>query len=151
MQLKRSVLLALCFIFFGLPSISQVYKNLPGHRFSKEEMSEMLLDHAKKQKSKAIGALIVGPILTGLGVYLGNKDAYSISQSGGYITFRERQTVVIGKVIGTTGILTTLTSIPLFIFAGKAKREAKLILTEQSSSFLSSRIAVPSLGIQVKI
>jgi len=122
-----------------------------GHRFSKEEMNEMLLYHAKKQKSKAIGALIVGPIVTGFGIYLSNKDPYTISQSGSSITIRENKTVVIGKVIGTTGILTTLTSIPLFILAGKAKREAKLVLSDQSTSLLRSRIAVPSLGILIKM
>jgi hypothetical protein len=122
-----------------------------GHRFSKEEMNEMLLYHAKKQKSKAIGALIVGPIVTGFGIYLSNKDPYTISQSGSSITIRENKTVVIGKVIGTTGILTTLTSIPLFILAGKAKREAKLVLSDQSTSLLRSRIDIPSVGILIKM
>jgi hypothetical protein len=124
---------------------------MPGHRFSKEEMNEMLLYHAKKQKSKAIGALIIGPIVTAFGIYVSNKDPYTISQSGSSMTIRENKTVVIGKVIGTTGILTTLTSIPLFILAGKAKREAKLVLSDQSTSFLRSRITVPSFGIQIKM
>ncbi|HJW18037.1 MAG TPA: hypothetical protein VJ499_12985 [Flavisolibacter sp.] len=124
---------------------------MPGHRFSKEEMNEMLLYHAKKQKSKAIGALIIGPIVTAFGIYVSNKDPYTISQSGNSMTIRENKTVVIGKVIGTTGILTTLTSIPLFILAGKAKREAKLVLSDQSTSMLRSRITIPSFGIQIKM
>jgi hypothetical protein len=92
----------------------------------------------------------LGPIRTGAGVYLSNKDPFTVSGSGsGSISVRESNTAIIGKIIGTTGVITTLGSIPFFTSAGKAKKEAMLALSDESISHPNERIAVPSLGLHI--
>jgi len=130
---------------------AQDYKNLPGHTFSKEDQIDFLLFEIKKQKTKAIGALVLGSALTGTGVYLMNKDPYELSGAGGYYSLRESKNLVIGKIICAAGIGTALASIPLFISAGKARKELKLLMKDETTSFLYRRIAVPSFCLQVQL
>jgi hypothetical protein len=150
MGLYKSAILTFTLASLSFHSFAQDYKKNSGPRFSKEEMHKFLLVKSKNQRSKAIGAVVLGPILTGVGVYLSNKDPFTISGgSGSSISVRESNTAIIGKIIGTTGIITTLSSIPFFISAGKTKKEAMLVLPDESVSYLNKRVAVLSLGLHI--
>ena len=95
-------------------------------------------------------ALVAGPVLTGVGAYL-MKDSYEIVGSGGgYMAIRESGTTTAGKIICAAGIATTLTSIPFFIAAGKAKREARLMMRDESTTYLGKRISVPGISLQIR-
>ena len=150
MRLYKSAIITFTFASLSFHSFAQDHKKNSGPRFSKEEMHEFLLAKSISQRSRAIGAVVLGPLLTGVGVYLANKEPFTISGGGGgSISVRESNTAIIGKMICTTGIITTLSSISFFISAGKAKKEAMLILSDESISYLNQRIAVPSLGLHI--
>jgi len=150
MRFIKSTVLAFALALSSSAS-AQNYKTQPGPHLSKEETSYILLDKSRKQKTKAIAALVAGPILTGAGIYLIKHSPDRVVAGPNYLYVEENKNARIGAVIAATGVLTTLSSVPLFISAGRAKREAKLVLSDQTATILNRRISVPSLGWQVSL
>lgn len=149
MHFIKSSVLALGLALSCSASMAQKYKTRTGPDLSKEEMRHILLDKSKKQKTAAFVALASGPILTGVGIYLIKHSPDRVVVGPNYLYVEENKNGKIGAVIAATGILTTLSSIPLFISSGKAKREARLVFSDQSTTILNRRMSVPSLGWQI--
>ena len=151
-MLSKTCLFLFVLFAFSFSSYAQDYKNNPGYRFSKEDMHDLLLDKSKSLKTKAVIALTAGPVLTGIGAYIASKNGPTINfTGGGYVTVRNSNGSVIGGSIGALGIITTLSSIPLFISSAKAKREAALILKNEPTGLLNKKISVPGLSLRVSL
>ena len=150
MLLFNKLLLPVCFLA-SFVSFGQNYKTNPGHRFTKEEMREFLLDKSKQQKTKAYVALIGGPVLTASGLLLFNREPSVVVAGNGWIQVRDSPSGTAGSIIAAAGVITTLTSIPLFISSARSKREAQLLLKEESTSFLNKQISIPGLTLRVAL
>ena len=151
-MLVKTLFLFLLLSSYSLSGFTQNFKTQPGYRFSKEDMHEILLEKSKSQKTKAIIAVISGPVLTGFGAYIASKSRPSLSfTGGGYVTIRKSTGEIAGACIGAFGVITTLTSIPLFISSARAKREAALVLREETTSFLNKKISVPGISLRISL
>jgi uncharacterized membrane-anchored protein YitT (DUF2179 family) len=151
-MLYKPFMLALILMLLCATAFAQNTKHHRTFRLSKEDMRDLLLERADKEKTKGIIALISGPVLTGVGVYIISKHA---SDSRGALpgAFNGSGTYAgsIGTAIGVTGVLTTLLSIPLFMSASNAKKEARLIFTEQSTGCTFRKIAIRAVGLQLAL
>lgn len=120
---------------------------------AKEDEHDFLLYQSQKLKTEAIVAAATGPLLTGIGIYLLSKESsISISGSGGWISVSENNSPnrVYGTILATVGTLTTISIVPLLVKSSKAKTQAMLLVSDQSTTLFRSRIAVPSLGLQIR-
>lgn len=135
-------------LFFCSTAVAQREQTMAGRHLSKEDLHEYLLYKSKGEKTKAITTAIVGPLLTGTGIYLYNLRNTTRSPDG---SLREKHSSarIFGLLIGSLGITTTICSIPLFLSAAETKREAKLVLSQQSAAYLNRNIAVPGVGLRV--
>jgi hypothetical protein len=158
MRIIQSLTLLSCFLCIGLTSFSQRYDKVFPRKYddvrwsTKEEGYDFLMDRSRKLKTDAIVALATGPLLTGIGVHLLSKESSTVLVgSGNWIGVRENDSPnrVYGTILAGVGGLTSLTIVPLFIKSAKAKRKANLLVSDQSTSFLNSKIFVPSLGLQI--
>lgn len=151
-MLTRKTALLLLLAFLTRNVFAQDYKTNPGYRFTKEELHEIYLDKSKDQKKKAFIALSAGPVLTGIGIYIVNKSGPKlIPAGGGFYAVRSSNGELIGGLIGATGILTTASSIPLFISSTKYKKKAALLLTDQTTSYTTLKIFVPSFTVAISL
>ncbi len=149
---RKVVLIILFPVLFCFHSVAQVQQSLASRHLTKADLHEYLLYKSKKEKSKAIGTAIVGPVLTGVGIYLYNKENRTTGQGTGSLIGTQNNSSpakILGILIGSLGISTTISSIPLFISAANARRVAKLVLSDRSISYLNTRISVPSVGLNV--
>jgi len=149
MQLKPLLLGIVSIYTFS--AFSQDFKTLPGYRFSKEDQHEILLEKSKSQKTKAIIAITGGPVLMGIGALIVSKSGPTLQPVGGGFSVRKSDGEIVGGSIAAFGMITTLTSIPFFISSTKARREAALLLKNESTSFLKTEIAVPGITLRVRL
>lgn len=108
---------------------------------STEDLNEYLLFRSQQTRSKAIGAAIAGPVLTGVGLYLLHQEQATDWR-------RESSTKMYGAVVSSIGFLVSVSSIPLFIAAGKSKHEAMLLLKAGSTAVVHHRL-IPEAGLQL--
>jgi hypothetical protein len=154
MHLLRYSALLLCVFYFTLPSFSQPSVNYRQSLFSKEDQRDALLDQSRKLKTQAIIASVTGPLMAGVGFYmLSRESSVSLSGSGGYMSVRENTSAnrMFGTILAGVGCATTITILPLIIRSAKAKKQANLILSNQSTGFLKLRKPVPSLGLRIAL
>jgi len=104
-------------------------------------MHDFLLYQSNQAKSKAVGTAIVGPLLTGVGLYLLQKENSANWQN-------DSPSKMYGAVLSSVGFVVSVSSIPLFISAGKIKREANLLLKGGSSAAFNNRF-IPQAGLQI--
>lgn len=149
MQAFRAAILASCFTLLSCFSFSQPIRSPELRRLSKADQAEFLLDKSKRQKRAGITALVAGPVLTGAGLYMFFREqvAPATRSGGSWVSNSAGRTI--GGIMGGVGVFTTLTGIPLLIFANKTKKEANLILADHSIGFFGKRIALPSVGLQL--
>jgi|GEM_PF-6004436 len=139
-------------LLITLPCFAQSFKDRPGYRFSNEDMHDILMEKSRSQKTKAIVALATGPVLLGAGIYIAQKNGPTLSGSGGgSFTVRENNVGVLGASIGVLGLATTISSIPLFISSSKAKKEATLLLKNESTGYINQRVSLTSLSLQIAL
>lgn len=144
------MVLVIFFLFFVCShAVAQREQSMASRHLSKEDLHEFLLFKSKREKTKAIGTAIAGPVLTGVGLYLYNKKTMEPLPGGSGIQEKRSPARLIGLLMGSLGITTTVCSIPLFVSAASLKREARLVLTHQSTSVSSSSLALPGLSVQV--
>ena len=111
-----------------------------------------MLDKSRKLKTEAIIASITGPIFTGIGLHLLRKeDDISISGNGGWISVSTSPSSsrVFGAILTSAGAVATISILPLFISSAKMKKKADLILVNESTSLLQSRINIQGVGIRL--
>lgn len=144
------VALVFFLLFFSCCSaIAQRDQSMASRHLSKQDLGEFLLYKSKREKTKAIGTAVVGPVLTGIGLYLYNKKTMEPVPGAAGMQEKRSPIRVIGLLMGSLGITTTVCSIPLFVSATSLKREARLVLSSQSSSYINSHLALPGLGVQI--
>lgn len=144
------VVLVFFFLFFiANPAIAQREQSLASRHLSKADLGEFLLYKSKREKTKAIGTAVTGPVLTGIGLYLYNKKTMEAVPGGAGMQEKRSPVRMIGMLMASLGITTTVCSIPLFVSAASLKREARLVLSSQSTSYIHSNLALPGLGVQV--
>lgn len=144
------VALVLFLLFFvGSRAVAQRDQAMAGRHLSKQDLGEFLLYKSKREKTKAMGLAVVGPVLTGMGLYLYNKKSREPVPGGAGLQEKRSPARLIGLLMGSLGITTTVCSIPLFISAASIKREARLVLSGPSTSSIHPRLALPGLGVQV--
>jgi hypothetical protein len=143
---KKSFLLMFSVAVLPIFSFAQ---NRLAHSFSREETTEILLDKSKKEKTKGFISLGGGLALSAVGIALLKKDPNTLTANGSGWTVTESDNHVLGGVILGLGTVTTLTSPFLFARAGRLKHKAKLVLSDESTSFLSKKLSVPSIGVQI--
>lgn len=150
--MKTASLFCLLFVRV-LVCFGQDHESFLARQLSRQDRYEYFLDKSKKQKTQAIIAVTAGPVLTVIGAYIASKGGPTITgSSGGYLTIGNNDTKgVIGTSIGAFGVLTTLSSIPLFIASSKNKKQAALLLKDQPTSFLNRIIRVPSLTLKLSL
>ncbi len=118
-----------------------------------EFRKEAWLAKSSELKSKAVLASIVGPVVGGVGLIIYLKQP-ALAITGGVgpgVSVRENTsaTRVISGIAAGFGVATTLTIIPLHIGAAKAKRNANLIVTNESTGLLKNSITIQGIGLQV--
>lgn len=143
----RRLFFVLFSLFFAV--IFSFAQSRLGHQFSREETVEILLDKSKKENIKGFVALGGGMALSGVGIHFLRKDPYEIGNNGSTLTVSESDNHVLGACLLGLGVTSILTSPFLFIHAGRLKHKAKLLLSDESTSFLNKKISVPSAGIQI--
>lgn len=84
---------------------------------------------------------VAGPILCGAGLYLLNK------KGPGNGLPDTSPTKLYGALLGSLGLTLSITSYSLFVAAGKTKKEARLVLSTQTSTYLNRRFTVA--GVQL--
>ncbi len=143
------MLFFLFLFFFCGNAVAQREQSIASRHLSREDLGEFLLYKSKREKSKAIGTAVAGPVLTGVGLYLYNKKTTEAVPGGTGMQEKRSPARVIGMLMASLGITTTVCSIPLFISAASLKREARLVITSQSAAYNTSNIALPGVGLQV--
>ena len=138
-------------LLLTLSGFAQNFKDRPGYRFSNEDLHDILVEKSRSQKTKAIVALATGPVLLGAGLYIAQKNGPTLSSSGGSISVRESNVGALGASIGVLGLATTISSIPLFISSSKAKKEAALLLKNESTGFINRKVSLTSLSLQIAL
>lgn len=145
MKLVRTVLLVLSLVSYAFVSFAQTERSkLLLRHLSKEDRFAFLMYKSKHEKSKAIGAAVAGPVLSGFGLYLLGKE--------GSITNGQNDSPVrlYGVLLGSLGLMVSISSISLFCSAGKTKREAQLLLSTSSSVRVGTRLPVPGIGLRIR-
>jgi hypothetical protein len=146
----NKVVLVIFLLFFVCGhAVAQREQSMASRHLSKEDLREFLLFKSKREKTKAIGTAIAGPVLTGIGLYLYNKKTMEAVPGGAGMQEKRSPARLIGLLMGSLGITTTVCSIPLFVSAAALKREARLVLSHQSTSYSSPYFALPGLSVQV--
>jgi hypothetical protein len=142
MYVRRSIVLLLSLVVCCTCSFAQTQRagELLRH-LSKEDRHEYLLYKSKLEKSKAITMAVAGPILCGTGLYLLNK------KGPGNGLPDTSPTKLYGALLGSLGLTLSISSYTLFVAAGKTKKEARLVLTAHSATYLNRRLAVA--GVQL--
>lgn len=148
--MKPGKLLLLLIPFFLLSSqaVAQREQAIAGQHLSKKDLSEFLLYKSKREKTKAIVTVVAGPVLTGIGIYLYKKPNEPLPVGPG-MDEKRSPTRVIGILLASLGITTTVCSIPLFVSASSLKREARIVITDPPTVYRNRGVAWPGLGLQV--
>lgn len=144
MNLVRTVILVLSLVVCGHVSFAQTVrsKELLRH-LSKEDRYAFLLYKSKSEKSKAIGAAIAGPVLSGFGLYLlGKEDPAPNWQN-------DSPARLYGILLGSLGIMVSISSISLFCSAAKTKKEAQLFLSATSTMQATGVFPAPGLRLRI--
>lgn len=146
-------LFMLCILLtaFHVDTCAQEFKKHPTHTFTKEDEHEFLLFKSRKCRNLAITSLIVGPLETAAGIYIVNKQRDRAISMYGTTNNLDQSAMLVGRIITATGIVTTLMSIPLFIASGKAKRDARLQVKDQSMGYRNPYVPVTGLSLAVKL
>ena len=121
---------------------------MPSRHLTKEDLHEFLLYKSRQEKTKAIVTAVVGPLLTGTGIYLYHLKN-TVTLPDGSLREKNSSARVLGLLIGSLGVSTTICSIPLFISAAETKKQAKLVLTQQPAAWLNRSVAVPGVALRV--
>ncbi|NTS39563.1 hypothetical protein HRG84_01480 [Flavisolibacter sp. BT320] len=148
MKPGKSLLLLLPLFLLCSQAVAQREQAFAGQHLSKKDLGEFLLYKSKREKTKAIVTVVAGPVLTGIGIYLYKKPNEPLPVGPG-MDEKRSPTRVIGILMASLGITTTVCSIPLFVSAASLKREARLVLTEPPTAFGNNGIPLPGLGLQV--
>ncbi|MDQ3279094.1 MAG: hypothetical protein M3Q06_12265 [Bacteroidota bacterium] len=148
MGCSKLMLLFFSLLFFCSNAIAQREQAIAGRHLSQEDLHEYLLYKSKREKTKAITTAVVGPLLTGTGIYL-----YTLRNTtrlpDGSVQEKHSSARILGLLVGSLGISTTICSIPLFVSAAETRKEAKLVLSQQSAAYLNRAISVPGVGLRV--
>ncbi|WP_121353329.1 hypothetical protein [Flavisolibacter nicotianae] len=144
MNLFRIAILVIGLVFCSHVSVAQTVrsKELLLH-LSKEDRYAFLMYKSKSEKSKAIGAAIAGPVLSGLGLYLLGKEGPVPNVQN------DSPTRLYGVLLGSLGLMVSISSISLFYSAAKTKRQAQLLLSATSTSQLTGEFLAPGLRIRI--
>ncbi len=148
MKPGKSLLLLLPLFLLCSQAVAQREQAFAGQHLSKKDLGEFLLYKSKREKTKAIVTVVAGPVLTGIGIYLYKKPNEPLPVGPG-MDEKRSPTRVIGILMASLGITTTVCSIPLFVSASSLKREARLVLTEPPTAFRNNGIPLPGLGLQL--
>ncbi len=143
-MLTRFLFLSLFALIFCVCSFSQ-----SRHRFSTEETAEILLDRSKKENVRGFVTLGCGLVFSGVGLHLIKKEQYVFTPNSTGWSVSRSDNYIWGKTLLVLGTASAITSPFLFIHAGKLKRKAKLMLSDESTSLLNKKLSIPSVGIQV--
>jgi hypothetical protein len=152
MRLVRLAFLLLSLFLMRIGTSAQDYKHMVGHRFTNEEIKGFLLEKSTVYKTLAVKAAIAGPVLMGVGIYMirrHNAAQGRTSGAGTINSYSQNRTGEIGALIGVSGTLLTIYSVPLFILSSTTKKQASLILSDQSACFHQANTPLPALGIQI--
>jgi hypothetical protein len=147
MLFKKSALVVTILILANLSSFSQDYKANPGPRFSSEDVYDILVFKSKQQKTKGFIALIGGPAITAAGIMVSRN--LERSRFTGFPVSSTTAKWDIGNYVAVLGVITTLSSVPLFLSSAKYKRAANLLLTNQGTTFLDKKIPVPGISLRI--
>ena len=150
MRLVRLVFLLLSLFLMRTSASAQDYKHMVGHRFTNEEIKSFLLDKSTAYKTLAVKAAIAGPVLMGVGIYMIRRYNASLGRYSGAGTvnsYSQSRTGEIGALIGVSGTLLTIYSVPLFILSSNTKKQASLILSDQTTGFHQATSLLPAIGI----
>ena len=149
--MRRNVLMVFLFLLFCCSNaIAQREQNGVSRHLSREDLHEYLLYKSKQEKTKAITTAIVGPLLTGTGIYLYNLKN-TVTLPDGSVQEKNSSARILGLLIGSLGVSTTLCSIPLFISAAETKKQAQLVLSHQSAAFLNRNSGLTGVGLRVSL
>lgn len=147
MCLPKPVFLLLCFVLAGSGLAAQDYKHMVGHQFTKKEIHEFLLDKSNAYRSQAVRAAVAGPALIGVGIYLISR--YNAAPVRGATNATPNRSGEIGALVGVSGALISIYSIPLFILSHNTKKAAALILSNQAGSNGMVSRFMPAVGISI--
>ena len=86
----------------------------------------------------------IGPLLTGVGLYLLNKETSAPTLQN------NSPNQLYGTLLSSLGIVVSVSSISLFVSANKTKKQAQLLLSGEPVSFLYNRVPVPKIGVQIQ-
>jgi hypothetical protein len=124
-------------------------QNRQGHRFSREETAEILLDRSKKDRTEGVIALGGGIALSAIGIHLMQKDPYTTTLTASSLTVRRSDNYIWGASLLALGVTSALSSPFFFLRAGRLKHKARLMMSDESTSFLNTKIFVPSFALKI--
>ncbi|HET7897160.1 MAG TPA: hypothetical protein VFL47_05810 [Flavisolibacter sp.] len=144
MKLIRRIFLPFCFVFCCYGSYAQPVKtkDLVRH-LSREDLHDYLLYQSKKEKANAVGAAILGPLFSGIGLYLLNKEHATANWQD------NSPSKMYGTLLTSFGVVLSVSSIPLFVSAGQTRREADLLLTAGYTTPFQRIVAAPGAGVRI--
>ena len=90
-----------------------------------------------------VGAAILGPLFSGIGLYLLNKEHATANWQD------NSPSRMYGTLLTSFGVVLSVSSIPLFVSAGKTRREADLLLTAGYVTPFQSLVAAPGAGVRI--
>ncbi|HET7897025.1 MAG TPA: hypothetical protein VFL47_05135, partial [Flavisolibacter sp.] len=94
-------------------------------------------------KANAVSAAILGPLFSGIGLYLLNKEHASANWQD------NSSSRMYGTLLTSFGVVLSVSSIPLFVSAGKTKREADLLLTAGYATPFQNVVPAPGAGVRI--
>jgi hypothetical protein len=140
--MKKALLFSVFLPLLSLSSFAQDLRKLNGPSFSKEEMAHYLAYKSRQQRTRAVIALLSGPAITaaGLAVMLKNEPLTKTGQNFGFITC-------------SAGLITTISSVPLYFSSVHNRRKARLLLKNEPTGFsrLPKGGGLTALGIGVNL
>jgi hypothetical protein len=139
--MKKTLLILPLFLLTTTSVLAQKEVKPQGYQFSSEDQYYNLIETSKRKKTNAWISLVGGAGLSVIGLNLYTKQNFE--SSGATAAY----------VVSVTGIASTLASIPLFLSAAKDKREAKLLLKNEGTSFRLTPTGswLPSVGVQLPL
>lgn len=143
---RRFLFLFISLIFSVVFSFAQ---SRQGYRFSREESVEILLDQSKKENIKGFVALGGGLALSGISIHFLRKDPFQLSSNGSGMTVSESDNHILGASLLAGGVTLIAGSPFLFIRAGRLKKKAKLLMSNEAASLLDQTISVPSIAFRI--
>lgn len=138
--MRKSFILLIIIVLFSFHSFGQKPEKRSGYKFSPQEEAELLQFRSKQQKIKGLVALASGPLITATGIYIHNQSSNKTAND-------------LGSIVTAAGIITTLSSIPFFISSGRLKRQAQILLKNESVSFyrVSNNSGLVCLSISISL